>query len=559
FSHLPFLGTPRVYEVIREKYFKVKVISFPLSDMRKSSTSLDFNNFEKAYKHKTIAELVNALLVLRVCRVRKIVSNARYLVTLSYKILGETITNWILRKTFYKHFCGGIDEAEVKLTMNRLKKVNIGTVLDYAAEAEVEERHTVPGGGDVSQDKVSARIYRYEDEKNCDVNAEIALRAVTSSAQHGTGDIILYDLKFFKIICLLESDGFAALKITALTKPELLEHMSLVIKETKALFSSLVSSKETEESKEKTLTLAEFSKSLKQLKFQISQEQINTIFKKINTSKTGAIKYDEWISYLEPTTLSMGVLSNFRNTPSLDEVSIGRVKNMFNRLEMIISCAQRNKVKLLIDAEQSYIQPAIDHLTLSLQRKYNKETPLIYTTIQGYLKNSHENCKTSLNLAKREGWVFACKLVRGAYLVHERARCQQFCYDCPVFSSVEETHKNYNDIALLLLSEYPRCKFMIASHNEDSALLICREMDKRNISKAEGGICFGQLLGMSDHITYNLSQAGYKAYKYVPYGPVKEVLPYLIRRAEENSGLLDSTTKEMSFIRKELYRRFRFW
>jgi hypothetical protein len=88
FSHLPFLGTPRVYEVIREKYFKVKVISFPLSDMRKSSTSLDFNNFEKAYKHKTIAELVNALLVLRVCRVRKIVSNARYLVTLSYKILG---------------------------------------------------------------------------------------------------------------------------------------------------------------------------------------------------------------------------------------------------------------------------------------------------------------------------------------------------------------------------------------------------------------------------------------------------------------------------------------
>jgi proline dehydrogenase len=228
---------------------------------------------------------------------------------------------------------------------------------------------------------------------------------------------------------------------------------------------------------------------------------------------------------------------------------------MINRLEMLATAAAKHNVALMVDAEQSYMQPSIDHLALNLQRKYNQEHAVIFNTFQCYLKDSVHRVKIDLVRAKREKFKFACKLVRGAYMVQERKRAIDMKYKDPIHDTITDTHENYDNIVELLLDHNSIASFMVASHNEESVHRTTELMHARGIPKSNGGVYFGQLKGMCDHVSFSLGHAGYKVFKYVPYGPVKEVIPYLVRRAEENVDLMQGAGKESSMLKNEIFRR----
>lgn len=160
-----------------------------------------------------------------------------------------------------------------------------------------------------------------------------------------------------------------------------------------------------------------------------------------------------------------------------------------------------------------------------------------------------------LERSHREGFIFAAKAVRGAYMIQERKRSKDMNYDDPIQDNIQNTHENYHKIVDVLLED-KIAHIMVASHNEKTVLHVTKRMEELNIPKRGGGVYFGQLLGMCDHVSFSLGRCGYAAYKYVPYGPIHDVLPYLIRRAEENSDMLGGAGKELRLIKSELKRRW---
>jgi proline dehydrogenase len=268
------------------------------------------------------------------------------------------------------------------------------------------------------------------------------------------------------------------------------------------------------------------------------------------------IDYVDWVSFLDPFDLTMGPLTQFIQEKPLNGREKMQLRNMIRRLEDLAKEASERNVKLMVDAEQTYMQPGIDHLVLNLQRKYNRNNrDVIYNTFQCYLKISNDRVDIDLERARREKFKFACKLVRGAYMVQERKRARDMSYPDPIHNNIADTHQNYNHQVKKLLQNNSIASFMVASHNEDSVKNTVALMDDMGIDRTMGGVYFGQLLGMCDHVSYTLGNEDYQVFKYVPYGPISEVLPYLIRRAQENSGLMTGATKEMNLIRKELARR----
>ena len=236
-------------------------------------------------------------------------------------------------------------------------------------------------------------------------------------------------------------------------------------------------------------------------------------------------------------------------------------KNEWKRIELRINtcCAAAKKigVKLLIDAEESWIQPAIDEIAESLMEKYNKKTPVIYTTLQMYRKDRMIYMKNLYDKATKQDFKVGIKLVRGAYIERENLKAYKLGKPSPICESKELTDQNFNNGIDYMLSKLNIGSLFMGSHNEQSILRVTEWMSKNKISKNHPHIWFSQLYGMADHISFNLASSGYQVVKYVPYGPVNEVIPYLIRRAEENSSITSQTPRELSLIKKELERRAR--
>jgi proline dehydrogenase len=213
----------------------------------------------------------------------------------------------------------------------------------------------------------------------------------------------------------------------------------------------------------------------------------------------------------------------------------------------------------MIDAEHTYFQPAIDNLANTLMKKYNKDRTVIFSTYQMYLSDSHSRLMDDMARARRGDYHFACKLVRGAYMELERARAVEKGYPSPIHVSKQATHDNYNrGVAHMLdkMADGEPVSLMIASHNQQSIELALDKASQRGLGP-DARIYFGQLLGMADHLTYSLGGANYRAYKYVPYGKIKEVMPYLIRRAQENSDMMGGVGTELRMLRAEILRRLK--
>ncbi|HIP36837.1 MAG TPA: proline dehydrogenase [Crocinitomix sp.] len=242
---------------------------------------------------------------------------------------------------------------------------------------------------------------------------------------------------------------------------------------------------------------------------------------------------------------------NAQLTPEIKEELATAIK----RIDEICKVAYTEKVPLFIDAEDSWIQDGIDRIVNAMMAKYNKQEVIVYNTIQMYRHDRLEFLKKSHQKAIENGYKIGMKIVRGAYMEKERERAQKMGYPSPIHKNKQATDKDYNLAVEYCINHLSTISFCAGTHNEQSSAKLAQWIKEKQISKSDKRIYFAQLLGMSDHISYNLSHHGYNVAKYVPYGPIQEVMPYLIRRAEENTSVAGQTGRELSLIIKELKRR----
>ena len=235
-----------------------------------------------------------------------------------------------------------------------------------------------------------------------------------------------------------------------------------------------------------------------------------------------------------------------------EEEEWARIKKRF---DLVCASGKTNNIKILIDAEESWIQEAVDDLILEMMELYNKEAVIVYNTLQTYRWDRLEYLKKIQLKSHQLNFKLGFKIVRGAYMEKERLRAIEFGYKSPICETKALTDALFNDTLTFIFSNLDKIQPFIGTHNEDSTSLAIRLMLQANISNNDHRVWFGQLYGMSDHISYNLANQGYNVAKYVPFGPVKDVMPYLIRRAEENTSVAGQTSRELSLIKKERKRR----
>ena len=251
---------------------------------------------------------------------------------------------------------------------------------------------------------------------------------------------------------------------------------------------------------------------------------------------------------------TFGLLQSWSNR-TLTENDTQRKERATNRINAICAKAFELNVPVFIDAEESWIQPAIDEIALNLMRKYNGEKAIIYNTAQLYRHDRLAYIKDLYHIAEQENFYVGLKIVRGAYMEKERDRAEEHNYPSPIQPNKLATDNDFNAALDFCLTHINRIAFCAGTHNEESSIKLTELLTQFNIAKNDERIYFAQLFGMSDHISFNLADHGYNVAKYLPYGPVKEVLPYLIRRAEENTSVKGQTGRELGLITKELKRR----
>lgn len=226
-----------------------------------------------------------------------------------------------------------------------------------------------------------------------------------------------------------------------------------------------------------------------------------------------------------------------------------------DRMYAICEVAADKNIGVLIDAEESWIQDPIDRLAMELMEEFNKEQVVVYNSIQLYRHDRLSFLQLSHRIAKQQQFILGVKLVRGAYMVKERARAVEMGYTCLIHKDKKATDQDFNSAVKYCLNNLESISVMIASHNELSNLIAADLLAQNNLVLQHPRIHFSQLYGMSDNITFNLAKNGFSVSKYLPFGPIKEVIPYLMRRATENSSLEGQTGRELELIKQELERR----
>lgn len=236
----------------------------------------------------------------------------------------------------------------------------------------------------------------------------------------------------------------------------------------------------------------------------------------------------------------------------MEDAAWGRVKE---RMYAICDLASEKGVGILIDAEETWIQDPIDRLAIELMAEYNKEKVVVYNTYQLYRNDRYHFLQLSHKIAKEKNFKLGAKLVRGAYMEKERQRAKEHGVASPIHLDKDATDKDFDDAATFCIQNKETISFILASHNEQSNLKIARLMSEKGIAANDPHVHFSQLYGMSDPISFNMAKEGYNVSKYLPFGPIKDVIPYLMRRAEENSSVNGQTSRELLFIKQELARR----
>uniref|UniRef100_A0A672FWM7 Proline dehydrogenase n=1 Tax=Salarias fasciatus TaxID=181472 RepID=A0A672FWM7_SALFA len=531
------------------------------SDAPLRKIDIDFDNTQEAYKSKGNLELLRSLLVFKLCTIDVLVDKNKELMDLSKKLFGQWMFEKMMKMTFYGQFVAGEDHNSIKPLIQKNQAFGVGAVLDYSVEEDLtqeeaekkemdscvsEAERESPGAdhrekkykahrqfGDRRGGVISARTYFYADEAKCDNQMETFINCI----------------KFFFFFL---SDQL---------------QFSEVLVKWRRFFNFLAA-----QQGKSNMTVLEQKLELEQLKESLAQlgvgdkDDIENWFTGEQLGLSGTIDLLDWNSLINDTTK----ISNLLMVPNLQTGQLEpllskftaeeerQMKRMLQRVDVLAKHALENGVRLMVDAEQTYFQPAISRLTLEMQRKFNREKPVIFNTYQCYLKEAYDNVTVDVELSRREGWYFGAKLVRGAYMYQERARAQEIGYEDPINPNYEATNMMYHkclDYVLEEIDHSRKANVMVATHNEDTIKFTLDKMNEMRLSPTENKVYFGQLLGMCDQISFPLGQAGFPVYKYVPYGPVNEVIPYLSRRAQENRGFMKGSQRERSLLWKELRRR----
>lgn len=243
-----------------------------------------------------------------------------------------------------------------------------------------------------------------------------------------------------------------------------------------------------------------------------------------------------------------------RGEPLSSEEQV-RFSRITDRIDRIVSRAASNGMKFMIDAEESWIQDVIDRVAYDLMLEYNTERPVVYNTYQLYRHQALKNMMTGYQEVTKAGCFFAAKLVRGAYMEKERLRAAEMGYPDPIQPNKEATDRDYNEALKFAIAHIDRFSLCAGTHNEHSSQFLVDLLYSNGIDKSDERVFFAQLLGMSDNISFKLAALGFNVAKYVPYGPVEKVLPYLFRRAEENTSIAGQSSREYTLVTKELERR----
>jgi len=249
------------------------------------------------------------------------------------------------------------------------------------------------------------------------------------------------------------------------------------------------------------------------------------------------------------------LLEKVSNGATLSEAEQHEYTHVRHRVERLCKKAFDDGTRIMMDAEESWIQPVMDELMLEMMLKYNRERAVVYNTFQMYRHDRLEKLKALIETAKSQHFCAGIKLVRGAYMEKERKRAAELQYADPIQPNKQATDADYNEAIQVITHNIAHCAVCAGTHNETSSDFLVKQMQDKGIKANDQRIYFSQLLGMSDHISFNLAAAGFNVVKYVPYGPIKEVLPYLIRRAEENTSVAGQTSRELDLLTREKKRR----
>uniref|UniRef100_A0A4X2LS93 Proline dehydrogenase n=1 Tax=Vombatus ursinus TaxID=29139 RepID=A0A4X2LS93_VOMUR len=492
------------------------------------------------------------------------------LLEVSQKLLGRHLFDRLMKMTFYGQFVAGEDQEAIKPLIRHNQAFGVGSILDYSVEEDISQEEAEEkemdsctadaerdgsgaskrekqfrvhrGFGDRRDGVTSARTYFYANEAKCDHHMENFLRCIDASGS-------------------ASDDGFCAIKLTALGRPQFLLQFSEVLTKWRRFFHQIAI-------QQGQAGLPAMGTKLQVLESMgiTTKCDIQSWFTGEMLGVSGTVDLLDWNSLIDSRTqLSRLLLVPNVQTGQLEpllshftEEEDLQMKRMLQRIDVLAKKALEVGVCLMVDAEQTYFQPAISRLTLEMQRKFNTQKPVIFNTYQCYLKDAYDNVSLDVELARREGWCFGAKLVRGAYMTQERERAAEVGYEDPINPTYKATNEMYHRCLSHILEEIKlnsRASVMVASHNEDSVRFTIQRMEELGLHPAEKKVYFGQLLGMCDQISFPLGQAGFPVYKYVPFGPVKDVLPYLCRRALENRGIMKGAQRERQLLRKELKRR----
>ncbi|GAA4937441.1 proline dehydrogenase family protein [Algibacter agarivorans] len=286
--------------------------------------------------------------------------------------------------------------------------------------------------------------------------------------------------------------------------------------------------------------------------------------KEFDAARDKVLKIIDFAKTIDAIPIAVFKPSGFGRFYLYEKISSGKAlsKNeeeewarVLDRFDIVCKKAKANDVAVLIDAEESWMQDATDALITHLMEKYNTEKPIVYNTLQMYRHDRLAFLEKEHQKAKAGNYFLGFKLVRGAYLEKENERAQEKGYESPICESKFATDQNFNNGLKYMMDNLDGMWLFAGTHNEDSSYLLMQLMEAKGLKNNDPRVWFGQLYGMSDHISFNLANKGYNVAKYVPFGPVKDVMPYLIRRAEENTSVAGQTGRELALIKKEKKRR----
>ncbi|KAJ2785026.1 proline dehydrogenase [Coemansia interrupta] len=485
-----------------------------------------------ALRQLGLGKLATVWMVYQACGSQRLVRMAPALLRLFDRLRLSWMSNAVVRRTFFAWFCAGETEREIVHTMRRLKEAGIGSILDFSAEADLEE-----GAG--PRDAEAARA-----------QANVKADAFTKEYLHGLH------------MAAQVPGSFAALKVTGLADPEVLFRLSQPYMRLRAAFD------EADGDRDGRVDFAQFRDGvLAALPGGQRVASASGVFGMVDRDNDGQV---DWVD----VQMALGMDNPLarplylRASPTSDYGAIASdlddYERLVSRARAVVQHASDRNVRVMVDAEHTYFQPMIDHVALVMQREFNGDSgTLVFNTYQMYRHDSLQRMNDDLSRAAREGWRFAAKLVRGAYMELERERAAKLGYASPINPTLEATHAVYNQGVSQLIErigraqrtgQTPPCVF-VATHNNHSIEQAMRQLRDLHVDTSAESVMFGQLLGMQDATSYAVAKAGLPIYKYVPYGSLTEVMPYLIRRAQENSAVGAAIKKEAAAVMAEIRRR----